>query len=214
MQRLRVRPGGPLRGRVSVDGDKSVSHRAVLLGSLADGPVHIHNFLPATDCWTSVEVVRALGAEVTVHSETHLTVHGQGAWREPSDVLNCGTSGTTVRLLAGLLAGQLFTSCVTGADQLRRRPMRRIVEPLRQMGATLLARANDSLLPMLIRGGGLHGMDYILPVASAQVKLGGPAGRTVRRWTDYRARKSAPTRDHKSMNGCCDRHGADVVRKG
>ena len=211
MQRLRVRPSGPLRGRVTVDGDKSVSHRAVLLGSLADGPVQVHNFLPATDCWTSVEVVRALGAEVEVHSPTHLTVHGRGAWREPPDVLNCGTSGTTVRLLAGLLAGQPFTSVVTGADQLRRRPMRRIVEPLRQMGATVLARAGDTLLPMLLRGGGLRGLDYTLPVASAQVKsavllaglfANGPT--TVR--------EPAPTRDHTER--LLTAMGAEVHRDG
>lgn len=170
MQRLRIRSSGPLRGRIAIDGDKSVSHRAVLLGSLAEGVTHIHNFLPATDCWTSVEVARALGARVDVHSATELTVHGSGQWREPVDVLNCGTSGTTIRLLSGLLAGHSFTSFVTGADQLRRRPMRRVIDPLRRMGTTVLGRADDSLPPLVIRGGGLRGIDYTLPVASAQVK--------------------------------------------
>ena len=172
MQRLRIRQQGPLRGSATVDGDKSISHRAVLLGSLADGVTHVRNFLPATDTLTSVAIVGALGARVDVHSPTELTIHGVGAagWREPSAVLDCGTSGTTARLLAGLLAGQAFLSIMTGAPQLTRRPMRRVVDPLRQMGAVIMGRAGDTLLPLAIRGGGLRSIDYALPVASAQVK--------------------------------------------
>ncbi|MFN8482506.1 MAG: 3-phosphoshikimate 1-carboxyvinyltransferase [Anaerolineae bacterium] len=172
MQRLRIRQGRPLHGSAVVDGDKSISHRAVLLGSLADGETRVRNFLPATDCLTSVTIVRALGAEVDIHSATELTIRGVGGagWREPSAVLDCGTSGTTARLLAGLLAGQPFLSIMAGAPQLTRRPMRRVIDPLRQMGATILGRGGDSLLPLAIRGGGLRGIDYTLPVASAQVK--------------------------------------------
>ncbi len=172
MQRLHIRQQRPLRGTAAVDGDKSISHRAVLLGSLAEGATHVRNFLPATDTLTSVAIVRALGAEVDVHSATELTVYGVGAagWREPAIVLDCGTSGTTARLLAGLLAGQPFLSIMSGAAQLTRRPMRRVVDPLRQMGATIMGRAGDALLPLAIRGGGLHAIDYTLPVASAQVK--------------------------------------------
>ncbi|MFN8471664.1 MAG: 3-phosphoshikimate 1-carboxyvinyltransferase [Anaerolineae bacterium] len=172
MQRLRVRQQRPLRGSAAVDGDKSISHRAVLLGSLADGETRVCNFLPATDCLTSVTIVRALGADVDVHSPTELTIRGVGAkgWREASTILDCGTSGTTARLLAGLLAGQPFFSIMSGAPQLTRRPMRRVVDPLRQMGATILGRGGDTLLPLAIRGGGLRGIDYTLPVASAQVK--------------------------------------------
>ncbi len=172
MQRLRIRQQRLLRGSAAVDGDKSISHRAVLLGSLAEGTTHVRNFLPATDTLTSVAIVRALGAEVEVHSPTELTISGVGAagWREPSTILDCGTSGTTARLLAGLLAGQPFLSIMTGAPQLTRRPMRRVVDPLRQMGAAIMGRAGDTLLPLAIRGGSLHGIDYTLPVASAQVK--------------------------------------------
>ncbi len=211
MQRLRVRPGRPLRGRVAVDGDKSVSHRAVLLGSLADGATRVHNFLPANDCLTTIAIVRALGAEVEVHSPTELTVRGRGGWREPSDVLDCGTSGTTIRLLLGLLAGHAFTSFVTGAAQLRRRPMGRVIAPLRAMGATLLGRADDSLPPLAVRGGGLRGIDYTLPVASAQVKsavlLAGlfAAGPTT-------VREPAPTRDHTER--LLSAMGASLTRDG
>ena len=195
MQRLRIRPGRVLNGQVAVDGDKSISHRAVLLGSLADGVTRIRNFLPATDCWTSVSIVRALGAEVYVRDATELIVHGVGRWSEPSNVLDCGTSGTTIRLLAGLLAGHPFTSFVTGADQLRRRPMKRVVDPLRAMGATVIGRAGDTLPPLAIRGGELRGIEYATPVASAQVKsavlLAGlfASGPTT-------VIEPAPTRDH------------------
>ncbi|HND52140.1 MAG TPA: hypothetical protein PLV92_07080 [Pirellulaceae bacterium] len=105
MQSLRIRPGRPLVGQTPVDGDKSISHRAVLLGSLAEGTTRIRNFLPANDCLTSIAIVRALGATAEVHGPTDVSVHGVGGWREPEAVLDCGTSGTTVRLLAGLVAG-------------------------------------------------------------------------------------------------------------
>lgn len=213
MQRLRIRPGRPLHGSAVVDGDKSISHRAVLLGSLADGETHVRNFLPATDCLTSVAIVRALGAEVDVHSPTELTIRGVGAegWREPSAVLDCGTSGTTARLLAGLLAGQPFFSIMSGAPQLTRRPMRRVVDPLRQMGATIMGRGGDSLLPLALRGGGLYGIDYPLPVASAQVKsailLAGLFARG-----ETTVREPEATRDHtERMLGAM---GATVARDG
>lgn len=170
MQSLHIRSGRPLAGQASVDGDKSISHRAVLLGSLAAGTTRIRNFLPANDCLTSIAIVRALGATAEVHGPTDVSVHGVGGWHEPEDVLDCGTSGTTVRLLAGLVAGQAFTSVLSGAAQLRRRPMGRVVTPLRQMGATFMGRGGDALLPLAVRGGGLRGITYTLPVASAQVK--------------------------------------------
>jgi 3-phosphoshikimate 1-carboxyvinyltransferase len=172
MSQMIVQPGGPLQGRVAVPGDKSISHRALLLGAIAEGTGRVENFLPAADCRATLGVVRALGIEVEELSATSLIVHGRGlrGLQEPDDVLNCVRSGTTMRLLAGILAGQPFLSVLSGETQLRRRPMARIAEPLRQMGATVLGRDGGRLPPLAIRGGELHGVEYTLPVASAQVK--------------------------------------------
>ena len=172
MNNLRSRPGAPLRGRAQVPGDKSVSHRALLLGAIADGESRVDGFLPAADCLATLDAVRSLGVQVEEHSPTSLTVHGVGlhGLREPEQVLDCRRSGTTMRLLAGLLAGQPFFSVLSGAAQLRRRPMARIVEPLGSMGAIVLGRDGGRLPPLAIRGGNLRGIDYDLPVASAQVK--------------------------------------------
>jgi 3-phosphoshikimate 1-carboxyvinyltransferase len=161
-----------LKGTVRVPGDKSISHRACLLGALSHGRTEIRNFLPATDCLSTVACLRALGVQVDMLSDTQLVVHGQGlnGLSEPDDVLNCGGSGTTIRLLSGILAGQPFCSVLTGNDQLRRRPMARVVAPLRMMGANIWGRDNGRLPPLCIQGGPLEGMDYSMPVASAQVK--------------------------------------------
>jgi 3-phosphoshikimate 1-carboxyvinyltransferase len=172
VKRLTVRPGAPLRGRVRVPGDKSISHRALLLGAIAEGTSRVENLLPAADCRATLRAVRALGVEIEEFAPTAVLVHGQGlhGLREPGDVLDCGRSGTTMRLLAGLLAGQPFFSVLSGDAQLCRRPMDRIVEPLRRMGATLLGRDGGDRPPLAVLGGRLRGMDYTLPVASAQVK--------------------------------------------
>jgi 3-phosphoshikimate 1-carboxyvinyltransferase len=169
---LTARPGGPLQGHLRVPGDKSISHRALLLGAIAEGTTRVENFLPATDCLATLRAVRTLGVEVEQHRPTTLTIHGQGlhSLLEPDDVLDCRRSGTTMRLLAGLLAGQPFLSVLTGCPQLRRRPMGRIVKPLRHMGAIVLGRDSGSRPPLAIQGGRLKGLDYMLPVASAQVK--------------------------------------------
>ncbi|MBL7064130.1 MAG: 3-phosphoshikimate 1-carboxyvinyltransferase, partial [Anaerolineae bacterium] len=169
MRRLTVHPGAPLRGRVRVPGDKSISHRALLLGALADGDSHICGFLPSGDCLATLACLRALGVEVETHDPTTLTIHGRGlrGLRAPA-ALNCVRSGTTMRLLAGLLAGQSFVSTLTGDQQLLRRPMRRIVEPLRRMDADIEDTGGHA--PLIIRGRRLHGCDHTLPVASAQVK--------------------------------------------
>jgi 3-phosphoshikimate 1-carboxyvinyltransferase len=172
MSQLTLRSGAPLRGQVRVPGDKSISHRALLLGAIADGPSRVEGFLPAADCRVTLRLVRALGIQVEQHTPTTLTVHGQGlhGLQEPEDILDCGRSGTTIRFLAGLLAGQPFLSLLSGDAQLRGRPMGRVVEPLRRMGASVLARDGGRLPPLAIQGGGLRGIDYTLPVASAQVK--------------------------------------------
>lgn len=155
-------------------GDKSISHRAVLLGAIAEGETRVTGWLPAVDCQATVGCVRALGVRVDVdeNDPTHLHVHGRGleGLIEPDDVLDCDGSGTTMRLIAGLLAGRPFLSVLTGRDALRRRPMRRITVPLRLMGATILGRQDGSLAPLAIQGGDLAGIEYRLPVASAQVK--------------------------------------------
>jgi 3-phosphoshikimate 1-carboxyvinyltransferase len=172
VSQLTLRSGAPLRGHVRVPGDKSISHRALLLGAIADGPSRVEGFLPAADCQVTLRLVRALGIQVEQHTPTTLTVHGRGlqGLQEPEDILDCGRSGTTMRLLAGLLAGQPFLSLLSGDAQLRGRPMGRVVEPLRRMGAAVLARDGGRLPPLAIQGGRLRGMEYTLPVASAQVK--------------------------------------------
>jgi 3-phosphoshikimate 1-carboxyvinyltransferase len=172
MNQIVVQGGDPLRGRAALPGDKSISHRALLLGAIAGGTSHIDNFLPAADCLATLNAVGALGIEVEDPSPASLIVHGCGlhGLQEPEDVLDCVRSGTTMRLLAGILAGQPFASVLSGDLQLRRRPMARIAEPLRLMGATVLGRDGGRLPPLAIHGGDLHGIDYALPVASAQVK--------------------------------------------
>jgi 3-phosphoshikimate 1-carboxyvinyltransferase len=167
---LRVHPVQRLRGRVRVPGDKSISHRSLMLGSLADGTSQVNGFLPSGDCLATLACMHALGVEIEVYSGTTLTVHGRGwqglkAAREP---LDCVRSGTTMRLLAGILAGQSFDTTLTGDRQLLLRPMRRIVDPLRRMGAEI--EAVDGHAPLNIYGRPLHGYEHALTVASAQVK--------------------------------------------
>lgn len=169
-------PSAPLRGSVTVPGDKSISHRAVLLASLADGVSRIEGFLDGGDCNATCEVVRGLDVSVLAPTPTSRVVHGVGlrGWAEPEDVLDCANSGTTMRLIAGLLAGQSFTSFLVGTPQLQRRPMGRITEPLRQMGARIVGRAGGRFAPLAIQapaaGGLLSGRIHELGVASAQVK--------------------------------------------
>jgi 3-phosphoshikimate 1-carboxyvinyltransferase len=170
---LRVRPVRRLDGRVEVPGDKSVSHRAALLGALADGVTEITGFLEAEDCLRTITAVQALGADVTKKGPGEYRVIGAGkrGFGEPVDVIDCGNSGTTARLLLGVLAGQPFTTVLTGDDSLKRRPMGRVSEPLARMGATFLGRADSTRFPLAIKGQRpLHAMTYRTPVASAQVK--------------------------------------------
>lgn len=165
---LVVAPGRAIRGEVRVPGDKSISHRAVLLGALSCGTTRVEGFLRAEDCLATVGCVRALGIRVDEQGD-RLSVHG-GALSEPEDILDAGNSGTTIRLLTGILAGQLFHSTITGDASIRRRPMDRIVEPLRGMGARITGRAGGRLAPLAIDGAVLRAITYSTPVASAQVK--------------------------------------------
>ncbi|HSE96225.1 MAG TPA: 3-phosphoshikimate 1-carboxyvinyltransferase [Methylomirabilota bacterium] len=168
-----VRPVRRVAGTVSVPGDKSVSHRAALLGAVASGVTEVHGFLEGEDCLGTLRAVGALGAEVARKGPGHYLVRGVGldGLTEPGDVIDCGNSGTTVRLLLGLLAGQPFTAIVTGDESLRRRPMDRVVEPLGRMGAQALGRQGSRRLPLALRGTRpLAPVHHVSPVASAQVK--------------------------------------------
>lgn len=170
-----------LRGAIEVPGDKSISHRAIIFNAVAEGNAVITNFLPGADCLSTVNCMRVLGVDITV-SGTTVRVAGRGlhGLQEPRAMLDCGNSGTTMRLLSGLLAGQPFFSVLTGDDSLRNRPMARVVRPLNELGARIDGRQDATRAPLAIRGTRLHGGEYELPVASAQVKsallLAGLAG--------------------------------------
>jgi 3-phosphoshikimate 1-carboxyvinyltransferase len=164
---LIVKPTEGLRGRVTVPGDKSISHRAVLFGALAEGATHVRGWLAAGDTEASLRCVQALGVVVERQSLTELTIHG-GALKPPEAPLNFVNAGTGIRLAAGILAGQPFASVLDGSDQLRRRPMKRIIAPLRQMGAQI--SGTDDRAPLRIESASLRGIRYEMPVASAQVK--------------------------------------------
>lgn len=162
----------PLRGSVRVPADKSITHRALMLTPLVHGASRIENYLDSETTRATLNCMRAMGADMQQVDASTLVVHGRGlhSLQEPRDVLYCLGSGTTIRLLAGICAGQHFLSVLDGTPALKRRPMGRIVEPLKQMGATILARDNDRFPPLVFRGGTLRGIEYALPVASAQVK--------------------------------------------
>ncbi|MDI3262643.1 MAG: 3-phosphoshikimate 1-carboxyvinyltransferase [Fulvimonas sp.] len=167
----RSRAGGPLRGELTVPGDKSVSHRALMLGSIAQGTTRIRGFLEGEDTRATAAVMAQLGVRIEAPSDGERIVHGVGldGLRGSPQPLDCGNAGTGMRLLAGLLAGQRFDSTLIGDASLSRRPMRRVTEPLARMGARIDTR--DGLPPLIIHGGRrLHGIRYELPVASAQVK--------------------------------------------
>lgn len=165
-----VRPGSRLSGAVQVPGDKSISHRALILGALAEGTSQIEGWLPAGDTLATLRCMQQLGIAIERRSETALSVRGQGlgGLQAPASTLDCANAGTAIRLLAGVMAGQPFPSVLDGSDQLRRRPMRRITDPLRQMGAQI--EDSDGRAPLRIAPSALRGMTYELPVASAQVK--------------------------------------------
>lgn len=168
-------------GSIRVPGDKSLSHRALLFAALAKGTSHIGGMLTSLDARSSARVLRQLGATISPLSEGRMvTVAGRGKLRRSSDVLDCGNSGTTTRLLLGILAAHSFPSTLTGDGSLRRRPMRRVTLPLRQMGARVEETNEAGTLPLTIRGGRLSALRYEMPVSSAQIKgsllLAGVAG--------------------------------------
>jgi len=168
---LIIEPKKSLNGTVQVPGDKSISHRAIMLGSLADGITRVKGFLMGDDCLSTVKCFREMGVTVEVNQDV-VVVHGKGlhGLNEPEDVLDVGNSGTTIRLMTGILAGQNFTSVVTGDSSIRKRPMGRVTKPLKEMGATILGRQNGELAPLTISSGNLKPVSYKTPVASAQIK--------------------------------------------
>ena len=170
-----------VQGSVRVPGDKSITHRALLLAAMARGTSSISDALTSLDARSSARVLRQLGAEVSpLRTGSITTVEGAGQLRKPAGILNCGNSGTTTRLLLGLLAAHSFPATLTGDGSLRRRPMRRVTQPLAAMGARFTEQNGDGL-PLTVRGGGLRSLQYEMPVSSAQIKsailLAGMAGR-------------------------------------
>ena len=190
-----VSPGGNVSGVVELPGDKSISHRYGILGSLAQGTTEIANYASAADCRSTLECMRRLGVEMSVTPEL-IKIAGVGlhGLKAPRRALDAENSGSTIRMLSGVLAGQSFTTKITGDDSLRRRPMRRVIEPLRQMGAEIESQ-DGGRAPLEIRGRKLHAIDYSTPIPSAQVKsavlLAGlyADGATI-------VRESVATRDH------------------
>jgi 3-phosphoshikimate 1-carboxyvinyltransferase len=167
MATLIIKPGNALRGITSVPGDKSISHRALMLGGIAKGTTQVRGWLPAGDTNATLNCMRGLGVKITQHDATTLIIEG-GNLSKPNATLNMVNAGTGIRLLAGLLAGQPFESVIDGSEQLRRRPMKRVTEPLRQMGADI--SDTNGYAPLTIRPARLHGIHFTQPIASAQVK--------------------------------------------
>jgi 3-phosphoshikimate 1-carboxyvinyltransferase len=211
-RRYVVRPARSVHGVLSVPGDKSISHRALMLGGIADGVTDISGFLASEDCLATLAALRALGVRIERAAATDVRVYGAGAegLQAPGAPLDMGNAGTAMRLFMGLLAGQRFDSTLIGDASLMRRPMERVAQPLRLMGASI--RTHEGRPPVQITAGaGLAGIDYTLPMASAQVKSAlllaglGARGRT-------RVTEPAPTRDHteRMLGG----FGVDVRREG
>ena len=166
----RISPAGRLEGALRLPGDKSISHRYAMLAAIAEGESRIHNYSTGADCASTLGCLRALGVGVE-RDGVEVTIDGQGpcGLKAPEATLDAGNSGSTIRMLSGILAGQAFASRIAGDESLSRRPMERIMRPLSQMGATITAR-EGRYPPLEIRSAGLHAIDYTLPVASAQVK--------------------------------------------
>lgn len=170
MSKKTVSPGGHIDGVVELPGDKSISHRYAILAALAEGTSEIRNYATAADCRSTLECLRRLGIEIDALPE-RVKIAGKGldGLREPRKNLDAENSGTTMRMLSGVLAGQPFPTTITGDGSLRNRPMRRVIEPLRRMGAEIKSAEGDKA-PLVIRGGKLKAIEYALPIPSAQVK--------------------------------------------
>ena len=160
-----------LKGTVSVPGDKSISHRSIMLGSIADGITEVHHFLQGADCLSSIACFRQMGINIENNGDI-VRIHGKGlhGLKQPSDILDTGNSGTTTRLMSGILAGQNFECIVNGDASIQSRPMRRIITPLSLMGASIESLKGNDCAPLKITGKKIKGIHYDSPVSSAQVK--------------------------------------------
>lgn len=168
---MKIKKQTGLRGTLTVPGDKSISHRAVMFGALAKGTTRITHFLEGADCLSTISCFRKMGIEIE-RNQDQILVHGKGlhGLQAPSGTLDVGNSGTTTRLISGILAGQNFSSELDGDASIRTRPMKRIMAPLASMGADIISRNNNGCAPLIITGKPLHAVHYDSPVASAQVK--------------------------------------------
>lgn len=202
-----------IKKTITIPGDKSISHRSVMLGSLANGTTHVHGFLTGEDCLSTIACFKKMGIEIELDG-TDVTVHGKGlnGLKAPTETLDVGNSGTTLRLMTGILSAQPFSCTVTGDSSIQKRPMDRVEKPLKQMGAEITGQGGEKILaPLHITGHGLKGTHYTLPVASAQVKsaiiLAGlyAEGKTV-------ITEPEATRDHTEI--MLNHFGADIKRNG
>lgn len=168
-----IKPARSLKGEIHIPGDKSISHRSVMFGALAEGMTEVSHFLHGADCLSTISCFQKLGIDIQMdHAKNCIRIYGKGlhGLRQPPAVLDAGNSGTTVRLLSGILAGQPFSSSLSGDASIQKRPMKRIIAPLREMGADIAGAGGTDCAPLSINGTSLHGIHYQSPVASAQVK--------------------------------------------
>ena len=165
---MRIEPASFVRGSFTVPGDKSISHRAALIGAMASGKTRVRNFSSAADCASTLACLRGLGVAIRTEGQELVIEGGLSSWRAPAAVLDAGNSGSTIRMLAGALAGRPFRATLTGDTSLRKRPLERVATPLRAMGASV--ETTDGCAPLTVVGGPLRGFAHDLPVASAQVK--------------------------------------------
>lgn len=160
-----------LRGTIRVPGDKSISHRSIMFGAMAKGKTTVNGFLLGDDCLSTISCFQKLGVDIQVNgNQVTITSDGMESWKEPSEILDTGNSGTTTRLMLGILAGSNVHSVLVGDESIAKRPMKRVIEPLRQMGAQISGRSGGQFTPLAIQGTDLTAIDYTMPVASAQVK--------------------------------------------
>lgn len=161
-----------LKGEIIIPGDKSISHRSVMFGAISRGKTTISNFLPGEDCLSTIACFRTLGVDINMDDPDKVVINGKGfeGLKEPEEILDVGNSGTTIRLMMGILSGRPFFSVIKGDASIGKRPMTRVTKPLSQMGAIIDGREKGEFTPLAIRGGNLKGIEYTLPVASAQVK--------------------------------------------
>jgi 3-phosphoshikimate 1-carboxyvinyltransferase len=205
---LVIHPAKNLIGAVRLPGDKSISHRYAMLGALAAGKTRLRNFSTGADCASTLAALRSLGVDIQRSQDT-IEIEGS-PWRAPGGALDCGNSGSTMRMLSGILAGQPFTAELTGDESLSRRPMARVIEPLTMMGARIEAAAGGRP-PLRITGHELQAIDYHVPIASAQVKTAILFATVFARGTTA-VEEPVRTRDHGEL--ALQAFGAELTRNG